>query len=271
MEKTQDIHLTEILIPFTVVIFVIAVGVILLYLQYKKHIIQKEFEKIILKSVQQEELLKTILITQEDERKRIAADIHDEIGAAISIIKMNLTLLEQKLKLEKSLLEDHSRAIQNLISLSDNAISSVRDISHQLMPPQLEAFGLIKTLEAVQNMINKAGRLSLEMSVTDPYQTSIPRPVTLHLYRIIMELINNTIKHADAKSIYIRFNFNAETLTVIYQDDGIGMSKDLHNDSPGKGFQTIQTRIDVLGGVISYSQPVIENGFTAILDIPYTT
>lgn len=271
MEKTQDIHLTEILIPFTVVIFVIAVGVILLYLQYKKNIIQKEFEKITLKSVQQEELLKTILITQEDERKRIAADIHDEIGAAISIIKMNLTLLDQKLKSETSLLEDHSKSIQNLISLSDNAISSVRNISHQLMPPQLETFGLIKTLEAVQNMINKTGKLSMEMSVTDLYQTDIPRPVTLHLYRIIMELINNTIKHADAKSIYIRFNFNDKTLSVIYQDDGVGISTDLHKDLSGKGFQTIQTRVDVLGGMISYAQPVIENGFTAILDIPYTT
>lgn len=269
MEKTQEISLTEVLIPFSIVIFVIALGVILLYLQYKRNIIQKEFEKIILKSSQQEELLKTILITQEDERKRIAADIHDEIGATISIIKMNLSLLDQKLKTSTGLVTDYSLTVENLISLSENAISSVRNISHQLMPPQLESFGLIKTLESVQNMINKAGDLKIEILITNDEYPEIPRPMSLHLYRVIMELINNTIKHANAKSININFTFHPTILHIIYWDNGIGLSQEKKGYLSGKGFQTVETRIGVLGGTVQYEDPLYKTGFVAVIDIPF--
>ena len=269
MEKTQEISITELLIPFSIVIFVIAVGVILLYLQYKKNIIQKEFEKIILKSAQQEELLKTILITQEDERKRIAADIHDEIGATISIIKMNLALLDQKLKTAPNPVADHSASVENLISLSENAISSVRNISHQLMPPQLESFGLIKTLESVQNMINKAGDLKIEILITNDEYPEIPRPMALHLYRVIMELINNTIKHANATSININFTFHPTILHIVYQDNGIGLAQEKRGYFSGKGFQTIETRIGVLDGTVKYEAPMYQTGFVAVFDIPF--
>ncbi len=269
MEKTQDISLTEILIPFTVVMFVIAVGVILLYLQYKRNIIQKEYEKAILKSVQQDELLKAILVTQEDERKRIAADIHDEIGAAISIIKMNLTLLFQKVAKNEPIPADNAKTIQNLISLSENAITSVRNITHQLMPPQLETFGLIKTLESVQHAINKAGELIIEIQAFNDESTELSRVTALHLYRIIMELINNTIKHARAKSINIRLNFERDRLTVLYQDDGIGISLEKPgNHSFGKGFQTIESRARALEGRVTYPNMRNETGFIAQIELP---
>src|SRR5476651_1867436 len=200
MEAGKGISLIDILIPFTIVLFIIAVGVVLLYTHFQKNLYRQELDKAALKSAQQQELLINSIFIQEEERKRIAADLHDELGGVISIIRMNLVLIQGKVKKKESLAPDLITAVESLISLSESGISSVRNISHQLMPPQLESFGLIKTLEYFIDTINTSGKLTICLSVKNEIP-ALEWPVTLGLYRISMELIGNTIKHAGAKKI----------------------------------------------------------------------
>jgi signal transduction histidine kinase len=259
--------LIDVIIPFTIVLFIIAVGVVLLYTNFQKNLYRHELDKAALKSTHDQELLRNSILVQEEERKRIANDLHDELGAVISIMRMNLVLMQQKVKKKETIAPDLISSVDSLISLSESGISSVRSISHELMPPQLETFGLVKTLEYFAEKINKSGKMSICLS----QKNEIPPlqwPVTLGLYRIIMELINNTIKHAEAKRINIEFDYNGYHLLVYFVDDGKGINVTNEN-KPGMGFKNIEARTMALNGEFEYGNGTTNAGFKAVIKIPF--
>ncbi|WP_175404067.1 sensor histidine kinase [Mucilaginibacter sp. PPCGB 2223] len=248
-------------------LFVIAVGVVLLYVNFQKNLYRQQLDKAALKSSQQEDLLRNSIQVQEEERKRVASDLHDELGAVISIIRMNLVLIQQKVKKQEDAAPGMESAIEGLISLSESGISSVRNISHQLMPPQLELFGLIKTLERFAETINASGKIDICLSVKNELP-EMDWPVTLGLYRISMELINNTIKHAGAKKITMEFDYDNHQLMLNFKDDGKGL--DTNGDSTaGMGFKNMEIRISALKGNIAYGNNAEGAGFTAAVKIPF--
>jgi signal transduction histidine kinase len=258
------VNIVDIIVPFTVALFIIAVGVVLLYQNFQRNLIELDLEKAELKSAQQDELLRNSIMVQEEERKRIASDLHDEIGAVISIIKMNLILMSQKQ--ESTMLETSSaKGLQNLISLSDTAIASVRSISHQLMPPQLEAFGLVKTIESVVDNINQSGEIEIYFTVKCEWPL-IEWPVALGIYRIIMELINNTIKHAGARHVNLEFDCLSDTLTVNFEDDGQGFP-DTESAQRGLGIISMEARAKAMNGQFEYCNGPIK-GIKATLTMP---
>jgi len=266
MEAGKAISLVDIIIPFTIVLFIIAVGVVLLYAHFQKNLYRQELDKATLRSAQQEELLRNSIFIQEEERKRIASDLHDELGAVISIIRMNLVLIQQKVKKKESVATDVISAVDGLISLSESGISSVRNISHQLMPPQLESFGLIKTLERFVETINASGKLNICLSVKNELP-HLDWPVTLGLYRISMELINNTLKHAGAKKITMEFDYDKHHLMLYFKDDGKGLNIN-SEDKAGMGFKNIEARISALKGSIAYGDNTEYAGFKALVKLP---
>jgi len=266
MEAGKGISLVDIMIPFTIVLFIIAVGVVLLYAHFQKNLYRQELDKATLKSAQQEELLRNSIFIQEEERKRIASDLHDELGAVISIIRMNLVLIQQKIKKKETAAPDMITAVDGLISLSESGIASVRNISHQLMPPQLESFGLIRTLERFVETINASGKLNICLSVKNELP-DLGWPIALGLYRISMELMNNTIKHAGAKKITIEFDYDDHDLLLYFKDDGKGL--DLNSeDKTGMGFKNIEARISALKGSITYGNNTEHAGFKARVKLP---
>ncbi len=266
METDKGISLIDIIIPFTVVLFIIAVGVVLLYARFQKNLFRQQLDKANLKSAQQEGLLRNSIFIQEEERKRIASDLHDELGAVISIIRMNLVLMQQKVKKKEAVAPDLAGAVDSLISLSESGISSVRNISHQLMPPQLETFGLIKTLEGFIDTINAAGKINISLSVKHELP-DLEWPVALGLYRISMELISNTIKHAGAKKVEIQFDQDDGYLLLHYRDNGKGLAI-TDEGKTGMGFKNIDARTSALKGTITYGN-ANDKGFTALLKLPF--
>lgn len=266
MEAGKGVSLIDIIVPFTIVLFIIAVGVVLLYAHFQKNLYRQELDKATLKSVQQEELLRNSIFIQEEERKRIASDLHDELGAVISIIRMNLVLIQQKVKKKETATPDLISAVDGLISLSESGISSVRNISHQLMPPQLESFGLIKTLERFTETINTSGKISICLSVKNELP-HLEWPITLGLYRISMELVNNTIKHAGAKKITMEFDYDSHWLLLYFNDDGKGFDF-TNDDKTGMGFKNIEARTSALKGSIEYGHNIDHVGFKALVKLP---
>ncbi|MDP9048050.1 MAG: histidine kinase [Bacteroidota bacterium] len=247
-------------------LFIIAVGVVLLYAHFQKNLYRQELDKAALKAVQHEELLRNSIFVQEEERKRIASDLHDELGAVISIIRMNLVLIQQKFKKKEKISTDLISSVESLISLSESGISSVRSISHELMPPQLESFGLVKTLEYFTEKLNTSGKINICLSVNNELPP-LQWPVTLGLYRIIMELINNTIKHAGAKKINMEFDYNGNDLSFHFKDDGRGMDS-TSEDKTGMGFKNIEARTMALRGKIEYGNNGNNAGFKALIKVP---
>lgn len=214
------------------------------------------------KYLQQRLLLISTVQTQEAERKRIAQDLHDELGAVLSITRMHLVQMQEHQGNESTA----KATLQQAQALTESAIATMRRISHELMPPQLEEFGLIKTLRAIGKQINEAKQVKLELVVDD----DLPRwadAIELGLYRIYMELINNTLKHAEAGNIIIRFTQQGDQIVGSYSDDGKGLAE---NHIKGSGFKNIEARINSMSGSFTTGKKPLA-GFYASLVIPLSS
>lgn len=192
--------------------------------------------------------LNTIIQTEEKERKRFAKDLHDGLGPLLSTVKMSVSSLAHMKQ------DDASREIvENTELVINEAIKSLKEISDNLSPHILNNFGLVRALNNFSNKINvtKTIRINLESTFKDERFDS---NVEVVLYRVICELINNTIKHARAKKIDISLTKTGEFLTIEYKDDGKGFDVSKVIDQPassGMGFSNIYSRINSLKGEIN--------------------
>lgn len=194
--------------------------------------------------IHQQELLKSSILVQEEERKRIAADIHDELGATLSIARMHLMTLEKQTNKEET---EEALALQNIRSLIENSITSVRRISHELMPQNLQMFGLSDTLQRIGTMANSSNNIHVQINCDEDIN-QLSWDLKLSLYRISLELINNTIKHAKAKHICLDIHYKEHKLLFLYTDDGIGLSE--NSQKSGLGQKSIEARAMSIGGTL---------------------
>jgi signal transduction histidine kinase len=257
METTQEINFLSILLPLLIVVFIIAVGVFLLNQHFQKNLYRQKLEQEELENKYQKELLQSNIEAQESERKRIAKDLHDELGATLSIARMHLVRLEQM----HPSLESKGLSLGNVRSIIESSISSVRQISHHLMPTQLEAFGLIRALQSMVDQINESNQIEIDLSVpSNPTKFSWEKE--LSLYRIFMELIQNTLKHSKATKIDINYSEDWEHVFIEFKDNGIGLPKETIH---GLGLKSMEARIKSIGGSLEFIQG---DGFNARLKAP---
>jgi signal transduction histidine kinase len=260
MATAPELSFLTTLLPLAGVVFIIAIGVILLNQQFRKNLYRQMLEQEELKSRLQQELLRSSIEVQEVERKRIAQDLHDELGAALSIARMQLVQLEQQNSTNKNL---ESALLRVRVAL-EASLASMRRISHELMPPQLEAFGLVKTLEAIATQINSANQIKLSI-IAEEGMTRWPWLVELGLYRVCMELISNTLKHAQAQHITITLTHNTQLL-LEYVDNGRGLPES--SQGQGLGLISMEARINSIGGTLNFSNKDT-GGFYARIEIPF--
>ncbi|MBS1506093.1 MAG: hypothetical protein JSS79_05570 [Bacteroidetes bacterium] len=220
----------------------------------------KDLLEIEVKYFHQRHLLKSSIQIQEEERKRISQDLHDELGAVLSIARMHLVQLREQ---HSTGINDLKPGLEEACKLTEAALATMRRISHELMPPLLEKFGLIKTLKALVNQINEARQIMANFEANDESQR-LPIIIELGLYRICMELINNTIKHAQATQIIIQLKQEDDFITFGYSDNGVGLPAVY---SMGRGFNNIETRINIMGGKFIIEKES-KNGFHAEVTIP---
>lgn len=241
------------------IVFIIAIGVVLLNQHFQKNLFRQMLEKEEMKNRHQHELLESSIAVQENERKRMAQDMHDELGAVLSISKMHLQQLENQEAANAPILP----ALQNLRLLMETAISSMRRISHELMPPQLETFGLVKTLEAVAVQASRTKSITIHI-LNDNELPVLDWKLSLGMYRIIMELLNNTLKHAKADAVHVLLEQTGSHLQCVYTDNGIGLPA--HAAQYGLGLKSMEGRAQSLGGTVVMGKP--DKGFQATIALP---
>ena len=237
MEESQASELASVLISFSLIVFIIAIGVVLLTWQFRKNLFKQQLEQEALKLAHQKDLLQTSIEVQEEERKRIAKDLHDELGAALSMGRMWLLQLERQEQVDP-------QKVVEVRELLENALNSSRRISHQLMPLQLSNLGLEKALRAVLDRAQEVGELDVKMDVGA--LEGLPGPVELGLYRVFTELINNTLKHAEASEITLSIRQEDKALICSYTDNGKGLSS--HHEKKGLGLKSMEGRVSALNG-----------------------
>lgn len=189
----------------------------------------------------QQKLLTNTIVTQEDERNKFAQELHDAVSSKLNIALMNLDQLQHQLHAG----EDKKEVLNGVLSMLRDSSETARSISHQLMPPMIKKFGLAYALEDLQSTVNMAGKVHLDLQGLETLD-GLPEQKILHLFRIVQELVNNTIKYANANKVAIHFEKIREDLYLTYVDDGIGF--DLQTIKEGIGFTNIRTRLNVLGG-----------------------
>jgi signal transduction histidine kinase len=208
----------------------------------------------------QTELYWSILTGEERERKRIAKELHDGLGAQLSAIKLHA----QSVDYEKMLLVENTKTLhQNLINQIDEACLEVRSISHDLLPPGLINSGIIESINRFVHQIKENSDIDLKF-IHQIEKETFTKDVEVQIFRIIQELVNNILKHAHAQSAAIQLIQDNSRLLIIAEDDGIGF--DIEENNNGLGINNIRNRIASLKGSIVFDT-LRNNGTTVIIEI----
>lgn len=253
MELSQEQELSLLLSVGAFVMLALGISLVYFYTRARKKLIKEAIKN-------QRLLLETTILTQERERKRIAADLHDEIGAKLNIIHLSM----QRLKTSPNLDAPSLDLAKSTIQLVNDAIDRTRNIAHDLLPPILEEFGLQQALVELKDNYEKTGSLKVNIGLEGFHSATLGSMVELNIFRIIQELINNSIKHGKAKEIDIDLRVKDQIVGFSYQDDGSGFSeKNQEKNGAGLGFKNIESRLQMLKGKWDYESKPNE-GFKAI-------
>lgn len=183
-----------------------------------------------------------MITSQEVERKRIGANLHDEVGSALSSLRMTIEQYMAEPNTDTAMLgQESKRAI-------DRIIANTRGIAHDLSPLIGGAGGLLDALEDLLDGVNRSGKIQASLVIDDEGSLShISDAESLAVYRTLSELVNNTIKHAAAKNILIDISVQDDALQIRYKDDGCGTEQP--NDKKGMGLYNIESRLGMIGAV----------------------
>lgn len=186
-------------------------------------------------------IFNAVIEAEEKERLRFSKDLHDGIGALLSSIKIYINLLE-------TAAEEHKRQllIESTKELIGEAILAAREISRNLQPSTIRDFGLVSSVQTFIDKINKTGVLKINSRYMH-LEARLPINAEVMLYRIITELFNNTLKHANAKGVTLLLSKENNLINLLYVDDGIGF--DAEKVKHGLGLDNIRARVLSIEGV----------------------
>lgn len=225
----------------TFAMLLLAGAIFFFFIVYQKRLLKKELEINKIRADQQEEIIKNTVQAQEKERKRIAQDLHDEVGAMLSVVKLNVGRIEKKTVDAKP-----RQLATETKSYLDDVITQVRRISRDLMPPSLEKLGLSFALDELVRWINKSDQIKVEFSKRgEPFRLDIKKE--LAVFRITQELVNNALKHSGASQILIKLRFTEKYMAVSVADNGKGFDID-KLESNGLGLKNLESRSALMGG-----------------------
>ncbi len=229
-----------------------------LFIRFKQ---QKKTEEVN-KRMEQQRLDATIL-TQEEERKRISAELHDSIGQMLSAARLNVSLLQHN---DAENLQNNPK-FEAALSLLDRSCQEVRSMSHSMMPAILVNTGLKDALQELANSINSSGVLKIKTDTTE-LDKRLAANTEVHLYRIIQEVLNNIIRHAGATEVQLQFQKEKNELRITIEDNGKGFDVQRLKQSKGNGWNNIQTRLYVLKGDIEIDSQENRKGTVVFITIP---
>lgn len=189
------------------------------------------------------ELIDALLEGQEIERKRIAESLHDDVGSMLSALRLQLEQFETE---DKPASEKAHLSLRNAKDMLDHVATDVRNLSHILMPSSLGKFGLKKAVTLYVEQLNQAGKVHFDLIITG-FEQPLAENIELSTYRILLELCNNILKHAEARNVIIQLVEHSDQLVLMIEDNGKGFEP-VDNSSDGIGLRTIESRLHLMQG-----------------------
>ena len=248
MSASEITLLYSLLLVFALVL-IIVLTFIYSYIRHQKRLIKL-----------QKELLTAETQTLEKERKRMARDLHDDMGPLLTAVVCNLDALNP-IKHDEILVLD--KAVDQL----NIAIKEIRNISHNLSPAILEREGMVEAIANLANRLDNPGKINVLFS-SDIDAFSMDKDQELNIYRIVEEVLNNAVKHSGANSLEVSLTQRNNKYFLIIKDNGKGFHYQKTSEgSQGLGLKNILSRINLLNADIHYDSP--ENkGTTVTIKIP---
>lgn len=242
-----------------------AMGVILFVVLYQRRVIQSQIEIERINRDKQQEMLNASIQSEEQERMRIAAELHDDIAPTLASVKLYLATATRR--------EDPKAAGELLLQsgkLLDESLRKIRDIAHKLQPSTLYYLGLETSLQALSDMLQQSGSITATYTCNHTLPP-LPEHLALSFYRICQELTNNIIKHAQAGHIEIGTELGDETLTLTISHNGTGITQHLFEELVYKkgaiGLKNIVSRLKSINARINFEQ-VSVSLFTITVQAP---
>ena len=203
-----------------------------------------------------------VLKGEEQERTRLAKDLHDGLGGMLSGIKFSLNTMKGNLIMTP----ENTQAFERSIDMLDSSIKEMRRVAHNMMPEALVKFGLDTALKDFCNDINQSGALKVNYQSLGMEQASIDQTTAITIYRIVQELINNTMKHAAATTAIVQLSKSDGQLSVTVEDDSKGFDTVILQGAKGIGWTNIKSRVNFLKGIVDVKSAV-DKGTSVLIEI----
>ena len=250
----------------TAVMLCLVLGIVFFVILHQRKVIRFNSQLKKLEDDKQQILLNASIKFQEEERNRIAADLHDDVGPLLATARLYLN--------ENLINLDPASQLQSIFSakqIIDDAIQLIRNISHSMMPPTLKNFGLENAIGDLFQKINGSGSINASSRFHD-YRTRLKLEQELLIFRILQELVTNIIKHSYAGFIHLTQNVQGNFSYFRIHHDGKGILQPefekLNYNSTGLGLKNIESRIKVLKGSISFDIDSTRTYYKVTIEVP---
>ena len=206
-----------------------------------KRLHDKQYEE---EKRQQKQFSRQLLERQEDERKRIAREMHDDLGQELLVLKHQIQLNLRKPEIgetTRTALEGYSDSVSGILD-------KARQISHDLRPPELDRLGLTETLRSILARVRDAQRFELVGEI-DEVDGVFQKEEEINIVRILQEALSNTIKHSQATQVFVAVRMGREFIEIRVGDNGRGIKE--HQNGAGAGMIGMHERAGLLGGIVT--------------------
>lgn len=204
---------------------------------------------------------------KEQERLRIAREVHDEIGGLLTAIKMDLAWIKDRLPKSKQILTDKTTTIENMV---DKAMTAARNLAHSLRPGYLDSFGIVAAVEMEADEFSQRTSITVVLDHNeDEMEMELHPDVSIALFRIFQESLTNIMKHSQASEVRVVIRNSQERIDLTIRDNGRGFSQEARAKPRSFGLRGIQERVVHFGGEVNISSAPGQ-GVTVAVSIPHT-
>ncbi|MBG9376903.1 hypothetical protein I5907_11690 [Panacibacter sp. DH6] len=249
----EQINIVSLIIYGTIVMIALLLTIVFFVLIHQRKVIQYQLQLKEVNEAQQKKLTVAAIESEEAERKRISAELHDEVGALLSTVKLYLSQVQP----EHLNSDSKIKLLNQSKDLLDESIKTVRNISSNLQPMLIADFGLESTIQHFCNKINQPPVFTATLTVEDAI-SRMPADKELAVFRIVQEVTNNVIKHSGATYIYYSVVQQTDALEVHFKYNGNGLGQQEYEEklyhSQGLGLKNMQNRLNILKGDVLYQK-----------------
>jgi two-component system, NarL family, sensor kinase len=220
---------------------------VLAYRNYKNKQLLQQHRINELETEKQLSATEAVLKGEEQERTRLSKDLHDGLGGMLSGIKFSMNTMKGNLILTP----ENAQAFERSMDMLDSSIKEMRRIAHNMMPEALVKFGLDTALSDFCNDINQSGALKVSYQSIGMVEARLDQTTSITIFRIVQELIHNTLKHAVAKHAIVQLSKTASLIAITVEDDGKGFDPEMLKKTNGIGWSNILHRVEFMKGVLN--------------------